>query len=125
LLKLAAITGREDFCAPAEATLQLAAGRLQKQPAALGCMLSALDFWLDEPRRVVIAGDPNSMKLHELLRAAHSVYQPNKIILGTTGAVEPFAKTLTAKSEAEVFVCLGTACQLPTGDARKVRELMI
>jgi len=124
LLKLAAITGREDFRAPAEATLQLAAGRLQKQPAALGCMLSALDFWLDEPRRVVIAGDAKSTKFQELLRAAHSVYQPNKIVLDTTGAVEPFAKTLTTKSEAEVFVCLGTACQLPTGEAAKVRELI-
>ena len=35
LLKLAAITGREDFRQPAEATLQLFAARLQKQPAAL------------------------------------------------------------------------------------------
>ncbi len=57
LLKLAAITGREDFRQPAEATLQLFAQRLQKQPAALAFMLQALDFWLDEPRRVVIAGD--------------------------------------------------------------------
>jgi uncharacterized protein YyaL (SSP411 family) len=124
LLKLAAITGRADFRTPAEATLQLAAGRLQKQPAALACMLSALDFWLDEPRRVVIAGNANSTKFQELLRAAHAVYQPNKIVLGTTGGVEPFAKTLTAKSEAEVFVCLGSACQLPTGEAGRVRELI-
>ena len=170
LLKLAAITGRDDFRAPAEATLQLAAARLQAQPAALAFMLQALDFWLDEPRRVVIAdaaekstganggnGEKTSpasqgtevtefgqgMKsasvssvpscskvlgksqlFHELLHAAHSVYQPNKIILGNTGAVEPFAKTLTAKNEASVFVCVGNACQLPTSNAQKVKELL-
>ena len=122
LFKLAAITGREDFRQAAEATLQLAAVRLQKQPAGLAFMLHALDFWLDEPRRVVIAGDPTAEKFHELLRAAHSVYQPNKIILGNAGAVEPFAKTLTAKNEATVFVCVGNTCQLPTGDATKVKE---
>ena len=36
----------------------------------------------------------------------------------------PFAKTLTAKNDAEVFVCMGSACQLPTRDAIKVQELL-
>jgi uncharacterized protein YyaL (SSP411 family) len=87
-------------------------------------MLQAVDFWLDEPRRVVIAGNANSRNFHELLRAAHAVYQPNKIVLGNTGAVEPFAKTLTAITSATVFVCTGTACQPPTSDAATVQELL-
>jgi uncharacterized protein YyaL (SSP411 family) len=124
LLKLAAITGREDFKQAAEATLHLSAGRLQKQPAALAVMLQALDFWVDEPRRVVIAGQPDSVATRELLHAAHSVYQPNKIVLGNTGEVEPFARTLKAKNEAAVFVCIGEACQLPTSDAARVKELL-
>ena len=122
LLKLAAITGREDFRAPAEATLQLAAPRLQQQPAAHAVMLQALDFWLDEPRRVVIAGEINSAALKKLLVAAHSVYQPNKIILGNTGAVELFAKTLAAKKSATAFVCTGTACQSPTEDGEQLKQ---
>jgi len=122
LLKLGKITGEEKFTAAAEQTLQLFAGRLEKQPAALAFLLHSLDFWLDEPRRVVICGDTNSTNYHELLRAAHSVYQPNKIVLGNTGAVEPFAKTLTAKNSATAFVCTGNACQPPTGDAQILRE---
>ena len=125
LLKLAAITGREDFRQPAGATLHLSAHRLQTQPAAMAFMLHAVDFWLDEPRRVVIAGDANSTKFHELLRAAHSVYQPNKIVLGNAGAVEPFAKTLPAKTKATAYVCAGTACQPPTGDTAMVKELLL
>ncbi len=122
LLKLAAITGREDFRTAAGATLQLFAHRLQNQPAAMAYLLSALDFWLDEPRRVVIAGDMQSANFHNLLRAAHSVYQPNKIVLGNTGAVEPFAKTLTTKIEATAYVCTGNACQTP---AREVEILQL
>ena len=121
LLKLAAITGREDFREAAESTLQLSAGRLQKQPAGLAYMLQALDFWLDEPRRIVITGETTSAKFQELLRAAHSVYQPNKIILGNTGPVEPFAKTLSPKGEATAFVCTGNACQPPADDAVKLK----
>jgi hypothetical protein len=125
LLKLAAITGREEFRQPAEATLQLFAHRLENQPAGLAFMLHALDFWLDEPRRVVIAGDTNSLNFHELRRAAHSVYQPNKIVFGNAGAVEPFAKALAAKSAATAYVCTGTACQPPTEDAAMLKKSLL
>jgi uncharacterized protein YyaL (SSP411 family) len=134
LLKLAAITGREDFKKPAEATLRLFAHRLQNFPQAMPFMLHALDFWLEEPRRVVIAGDPpslrfgaaspNSTNFHELLRAAHSVYQPNKVVLGSAGAVEEFARTLPAKNGPVVYLCTGNSCQPPTQDAAKVREML-
>jgi uncharacterized protein YyaL (SSP411 family) len=124
LLKLAAITGRDDFKHAAEATLQLSAVRLQKQPAALAYMLQALDFWLDEPRRVVVAGKHNSAAARKLLHAAHAVYQPNKIVLGNEGAVEPFAKTLPVKGAATVYLCTGNACQAPTDDPVKVGELL-
>jgi len=50
------------------------------------------------------------------------VYQPNKIVLGNTGAVEPFAKTLMAKSEATAFVCTGNACQSPTDNAVNLQQ---
>ena len=125
LLKLAGITGCEDFRQPAEATLQLFAHRLQNQPAGLAFMLQALDFWLDEPRRVVICGDTNSMNFHKLLHAAHSIYQPNKIVLGNAGAVEPLAKILSAKTEATAFVCTGTACQPPTEDAEALKKSLL
>ncbi len=124
LLKLAAITGREDFKSSAEATLQLFAQRLQKQPAALAYMLQALDFWLDEPRRAVVAGDARSAQAKELLSAVHAVYQPNKIVLGNGGAVEPFAKTLPGKNGAMVYVCTGNACQPPVDQPAKVKELL-
>ena len=126
LLKLAAITGREDFRSAAEATLLLSAGRLRTQPAGLGVMLQALDFWLDEPRRVVIAGDPDTPDFRALLQAAHGIYQPNKIVLGNAGAVEPLARTLKAGAGAgaTVYLCTGNACQPPTSDPAKVRELL-
>jgi uncharacterized protein YyaL (SSP411 family) len=124
LLKLAAITGRAEFKDAAEATLRLFAQRLDNSPYALAFMLAAVDFHLDEPRRVVIAGDAGSAKAKALLRAAHSVYQPDKVVLGNTGAVEEFARTLPAKDGAVAYVCTGTACQPPTGDPAKLKGLL-
>jgi uncharacterized protein YyaL (SSP411 family) len=124
LLKLGAITARKNFSEAAEKTLRQFAHRLRNFPQAMPFMLQALDFSLQEPRRVVITGKSASEKFHEVLRAAHSIYQPNKIILGNVGAVEEFAKTLPAKNEAMVYLCTGNSCQSPTSDAAKVKELL-
>ena len=124
LLKLAAITDHVDLRKPAEATLRLFAERLQKIPQAVPYMLHAFDFWLEEPCRVVIAGDPHAAKTRELLHAVHSVYQPNKVVLGNTGPVEPFAKTLPAKDGPVVYLCTGKACQAPMSDAAKVSVML-
>ncbi len=58
LLKLGAITDRADYKKAAEETLRLFGERLQNLPQAVPYMLLAFDFSLEEPKRVVIAGDP-------------------------------------------------------------------
>jgi uncharacterized protein len=124
LLKLAAVTGREDFKKPAEATLRLFLHRLHNFPQAMPFMLQALDFWLEEPHRVVVAGNSTLPKARELLRAAHSVYQPNKVVLGNAGAVGETARKLPAGNGPVVYLCTGAACQPPTPDAAKVRRML-
>ncbi|MBE0539837.1 MAG: thioredoxin domain-containing protein [Verrucomicrobia bacterium] len=124
LLKLAAITGRADFRTLAEATLRMFATRLEKIPQAVPYMLHALDFWLEEPHRVVMAGDPHSAKAHDLIHAAHAVYQPNKVVLGNSGAVEEFAKSLPAQDGPVVYLCTGNACQPPTDKPAMIQEML-
>jgi uncharacterized protein YyaL (SSP411 family) len=124
LLKLGAMTGRKNFTEAAKRTLRRFAHRLQNFPQALPFMLHALDFSLQEPKRVVVAGDFNSAQARELLGAAHSVYQPNKIVMGNAGAVEEFARSLPAKNAATVHLCTGNSCQPPTSEATKVKDLL-
>jgi uncharacterized protein YyaL (SSP411 family) len=122
LLKLGKITDRKEFTETAEKSLRLFGGRFQEVPQAVPHMLSALAFWLEEPKRVVIVGDADRPAL---LRAAHAVFQPNKVVLGSTGPVEDFAKTLPAKdSKATVYLCTGTACQPPTHDPAQLKALL-
>src|SRR5207253_849760 len=81
---LGKICERKDFTEAAEKTLRLFAERLQMQPQAVPQLLICLDFSLEEPKRVVIAGPERK----PLLLAAHHVYQPNKVVLGVEGPVE-------------------------------------
>jgi len=124
LLKLGRITDRAAFTKAAGQSLHFFASRLQQAPQAVPSLLQALDFWLDEPRRAVLAGNPASPEARALLSAVHSVYQPNQLILGHTGPVDPFAQTLPAKAGPVVYVCSGTACQPPTADPAQVRALL-
>jgi uncharacterized protein YyaL (SSP411 family) len=124
LLKLGRITERGEFTSAAEKTARLFSQRLQEMPEAVPYMLQAFDFSLDEPRRAVVAGDPSERSSKELLHAIHSAYQPNKVVLGNRGPVEPFALTLPAKEGPVVYFCTGKACQPPMKEAKAVREAM-
>jgi uncharacterized protein YyaL (SSP411 family) len=141
LLKLGKICERKDFTDAADKTLRLFAERLQMQPQAVPKLLLCLDFSLDEPKRVVIAGPErkspaansrtnetlttlldDSAKL--LLLAAHQTYQPNKVVLGVEGPVEPFARTLKSDGKARAFVCTGTECLPPVTEPAALKDLL-
>ena len=86
-------------------------------------MLKAAAFASREPFRAVIAGDPASPEARQLLAAAHKVYQPFRVILGTSGPVEPFALTLLPKDgKATAYVCTGKSCLPPTSDPATISQ---
>ena len=117
LLRLAAITERKDFRDAADKTLHLFALRLKRQAHAAGNLLMGLDFAHEAPQRVVIAGERSSPEFQKLLHSAHQVYEPNKVILGTQGPVEPFARTLKPTGDKPTaYVCTGTHCKPPVTD---------
>jgi len=118
-LKLGAITDRKDFKVAAEKSLRLFANKLHELPQAVPYLLLGLDYWLEEPKRVVIVSDPNAMNTRALILAAHSVYQPNKVVLGNTGPVEPFAKTLRRKTRRWFFFAQG---RVPAADQRRCKD---
>jgi uncharacterized protein YyaL (SSP411 family) len=124
LLRLAAMTDGKEYAAAAEKTLRLLAPRLHELPQAVPHLLLGLDFYLEQPRRAVVAGAPERPETRALLRALHSVYQPNKVVLGVAGAVDPFTRTLPAQDGPVVYLCTGTACQAPSRDAETIRQFL-
>ena len=125
LFRLADMTDRSAFRAAAENGLRLLADRLVRQPQAVPALLAALDYSFGDARRVVIAGTSDMASWRELLAAANRVFLPNKVVLGTTGPVDSFARTLPAQNgEATAYVCTGDACQPPTRDPRELEKLL-
>ncbi len=124
LLKLATITGRAEFQKPAEATLRLFAAHMNDVPHAVPYLLQALDFWLDEPTRVVITGDPAAAATRALVHAARSVYRPNMVLHGVAGPVAEVAPESTAADVPAALVYTGGMASRPVTDPAKLRELL-
>ena len=119
LLKLAAITGREDFKKPAEATLRLFAHRLQNFPQAMPFMLHALDFRLEEPRRVVIAGNPRDPQ-----KRANCCAPPIRFISRTKScsAMRARLKNLRGRCRPRTVRWFIFAPEIPASRRRKTRR---
>lgn len=125
LLKLSKITDRKDLHDAAEKTLELFGRNLQNSPHGVPYLITGLDYLLQEPHRLVIAGDAKEPDAVKILSAAHGVFQPNKVILGADGPVEEFAKGLKPDEGVVAFLCTGTFCHPPTTDPDRVAKLLI
>lgn len=124
LLKLGDITGQARFRDAAEKSLAYFADRMDRQPAGTGFFLQALDYWLDESARVVITGNPAAQDTRRLIAAAHSVYQPTKVVLSNQGPVEEFAAAIKTGKRAEVYLCTGNTCKPPTDEVAKIQAML-
>jgi uncharacterized protein YyaL (SSP411 family) len=124
LLKLGHITENGGFTKAAEDSLRFFSARLTETPQALPMLLQAFDFNVEEPRRLVVAGEPTNPKIKSILGTIHSAFQPNKIVMGTLGPVSSFVKELPARDQPIVYPCTGHACQAPTSEPAELLKFL-
>ena len=117
LLRLARMTGREDFQAGADRSLRAFASRLRAAPTAAPQMLSALALALGKPMEIVLAGplDPAMLSL------IHSKFLPQAALL--RAAESPLAMP-AIDGRPTVYVCENYACQLPATDPEALRGIL-
>lgn len=133
LLRLSQMTDNTRLRTMAERTLSLFAGRLQRSPDAMPLMLAALDFHIDKPKQIIIAGDPKQEAVRYMLKEVHKRYIPNKIILFADGGPGqrflgqslPFIKSMRMiDGRATAYVCENYVCKLPTSDLQVMAKLL-
>ena len=133
LLRLAQLTGNAGYEGEAKKTIAAFGEQLHKMPAAMPQMLVALDFALDKPLQIVIAGGTAAGDTRALLREVHRHYIPDKILLGADGGEGQkwlaerldFMKTAGSPGgKAAAYLCEDYTCQLPTSDPVKLSELL-
>ncbi|MGH7455379.1 MAG: thioredoxin domain-containing protein, partial [bacterium] len=133
LLRLAQMLDKKDWWDIAEQTLRLFGSRLQSAPHAMPQMLAAIDFSLDKPKQIIIAGKLGASDTGAMLRAVHERFMPNKILLLADGGEGqaylgkslPFIQSMAMiDGKATAYICENYACQLPTTEVEVMVELL-
>ncbi|MBO0699293.1 MAG: thioredoxin domain-containing protein [Zavarzinella sp.] len=126
LLRLSALTDRQDLRARAERTLAAFAGLMRDSPGAAGQMLIALDVHLGPAKEIAVIGSPASSA--KVLRAVHSRFLPNVVVAAHDPAAgpPPVAIPLLADrpgaGDVTTYICEHFACQSPVAGAEQGAE---
>jgi uncharacterized protein YyaL (SSP411 family) len=119
LLRLSQMTDNDDWYQKGAKTVSAFGNRLQQIPSAMPQMLAALDYWLDKPKQIIIAGKPGADDTQKMLTEVYERYIPNKIILLADGdkAQKVLAKHLPfiesvgmIDGKATAYICENYVC---------------
>ncbi|MDE2939238.1 MAG: thioredoxin domain-containing protein [Chloroflexota bacterium] len=133
LLKLALITGDEDYNLKASRPLRALSRLMTQAPGGAAYWLGVLDFYVSLPKEIAIIGDPAGAEAGALLDAVHGRYLPNKVVVGSAGDGEnadngrPYEMPLLAErgmvdGKPTAYVCQNYVCQLPVTDPQGLAE---
>ena len=125
LLRLAWITGKEEWRQRGGATIKAFGNRLNEYPPILPQMLVAHDFEGSKPRQFVVAGKLGRPDTEIMLAMIRKRFLPGKIVLLADGGpgqeflrqYQPMLAELPAQEhKAVVYLCENFSCRLPTSD---------
>jgi uncharacterized protein YyaL (SSP411 family) len=133
LLRLSEMTDNKKFRAQAEEIFAAIGNRLQTAPSALPQMLVAINFLLDTPRQIIIAGTPGALDTQNMVREVNSFFIPNRIILFADGGndqntlasnIEFIKSVHVLNSKATAYICRDFACNLPTNSLEELESIL-
>ena len=124
LLRLAWITGNEEWRRRGGATIEAFGARLNDYPPILPQMLVAHDFQSSKPFQFVVVGTLGQPDTETMLAMIRKRFLPNKTVLLADGGpghfleqYQPFLANLPQQeNKATVYLCENFGCQLPTSD---------
>lgn len=119
LARLSEFTGRDDLRDLVRETFEIFSGIMSNQPSSFSQMLAALQFYLGEPKEIVISGILDSNDTKELLSVVRSQFLPNSGIVLADSRLEGICPLVQGRLPLKgvttrVFVCTNFSCKLPS-----------
>jgi uncharacterized protein len=121
LNRLSFLTGDMRFAEASRGTLALFWPQIERQAAAFGTMLAALEEQVTPPRTLIVTGPRDAFgPWRDMLDKA---YLPTSIVLyiaSSAGLPEPLRKPV--RDQVEAYVCEGATCLAPVASREELRE---
>jgi hypothetical protein len=131
LLRLHAITGKDEYHQRAEKVLRSYYKAMESQPFGFAHLLCALDFYLQKPKEIVVVGERDAPDTGALVRAIHSRYLPNSTLqlVSPNEPLEKISPLLSGKTQvqgkATAYVCQNFTCSAPVTSAEELAKLLV
>jgi uncharacterized protein YyaL (SSP411 family) len=131
LLRLAQLTGNDDFEKRADSLGKVFAENIRASPVAHTLMMVAVDYAVGPTYSLVIAGDSEKEDTISMLDEVRKQFLPNKaLIFRPTEKVNPEIDNYSNfiqffdkyEDKATAFVCINKTCKAPTNDIKKAIE---
>ena len=121
LLRLATLTGKENYRNLSIAVLREIGETARRYPSGFGYALSAVDFLLSTPKEIAIVGKDRG-DIGPLLREAWKRYLPNKVVAPGFGDENiPLLENRPLQNgRATAYVCVHYACQQPVNQPEEL-----
>jgi len=134
LLRLARLTAEPEYERAAGEISRAFSRTVGSHPSAFSMFLCGLDLVADGGQELVIAGDPDSVAVKEMLDVASRGFEPHLVtILRPAGAdsggvmeVAPFLVEFRGEpgAEATAYLCRGLMCERPVTSAAELESLL-
>jgi hypothetical protein len=130
LLRLSAITGREEYRVKAESILTLVSGVAAEAPSAFGQLLCALDFYFAPARQLVLAGEKSDPAIAEFRKRIFAHYLPNTLVAygdpenkEAQSVIPSLRGKIPLDGKPAVYVCENFTCKEPVTQVDTVDSL--
>ncbi len=119
LLRLALLFGEEEYARVATEAVEAVWPIAEKYPSGFGFLLGVAEWRAGQPKEIVLTGDSDDFR-----RVVGQTFVPHRVLVAGDGSADlplmqhrPADKTLA-------YVCFGYACEEPTSDPERLRELL-
>ena len=126
LLRLAVVTGDEEFQRKAIIGMRAVKEFMARFPTGSGHWLCALDFYLSNPKEIAIIGDRSGLDTRSLIAEVYRSFIPTRVMIGRNDSVEILDQLPLMdgrgriKGKSTVYVCQNYVCQLPATDVHEL-----
>ncbi len=128
LIRLAKLTGNEEYRRQATRIFTLMKSAMAQQPTGFGRLLGALNEFLSPSQEIAMVGDPADAATQALLAEVRSHYLPTTVLALKQPGEESYLPLLEGRGLVDgkpaAYVCENYACKLPVTDVEALGKLL-